>query len=30
MFCKIGKPVDKSVWVMSAQTVFAYYSPLQN
>ena len=27
---KIGKPVDKSEWGMSPQTVNAYYNPLQN
>ncbi len=27
---KIGKPVDKTEWGMSPQTVNAYYNPLQN
>src|SRR5690606_38116800 len=27
---KIGKPVDRSEWGMSPQTVNAYYNPLQN
>ncbi len=27
---KIGKPVDKTEWTMSPQTVNAYYNPLQN
>ena len=27
---KIGKPVDKTEWAMSPQTVNAYYNPLQN
>ncbi len=27
---KIGKPVDKSEWMMSPQTVNAYYNPSQN
>ncbi|RXD94176.1 peptidase, partial [Xanthomonas perforans] len=27
---KIGKPVDKTEWSMSPQTVNAYYNPLQN
>jgi len=27
---KIGKPVDKSEWEMTPQTVNAYYNPLQN
>ncbi|MCC4604145.1 peptidase [Xanthomonas campestris pv. badrii] len=27
---KIGKPVDRTEWGMSPQTVNAYYSPLQN
>jgi len=27
---KIGKPVDRTEWVMSPQTVNAYYNPLQN
>jgi len=27
---KIGKPVDKSEWLMSPQTVNAYYNPLNN
>lgn len=27
---KIGKPVDKTEWQMSPQTVNAYYNPLQN
>lgn len=27
---KVGKPVDKSEWHMSPQTVNAYYSPLNN
>lgn len=27
---KIGKPVDKSTWEMSPQTVNAYYNPLRN
>jgi putative endopeptidase len=27
---KIGKPVDKSEWTMTPQTVNAYYNPLQN
>jgi putative endopeptidase len=27
---KIGKPVDKTEWDMSPQTVNAYYNPLQN
>ncbi len=27
---KVGKPVDKSEWGMSPQTVNAYYNPLQN
>nr|WP_245979069.1 M13-type metalloendopeptidase [Lysobacter pythonis] len=27
---KIGKPVDKSEWGMSPQTVNAYYNPMQN
>ena len=27
---KIGKPVDKTLWGMSPQTVNAYYNPLQN
>ncbi|WAT15808.1 M13 family metallopeptidase [Xanthomonas fragariae] len=27
---KIGKPVDKTEWGMSPQTVDAYYNPLQN
>ena len=27
---KIGKPVDKSEWGMTPQTVNAYYNPLQN
>lgn len=27
---KIGKPVDRTEWNMSPQTVNAYYSPLQN
>jgi putative endopeptidase len=30
MMGKIGKPVDKSEWGMSPQTVNAYYNPLQN
>jgi len=27
---KIGKPVDRTEWTMSPQTVNAYYNPLQN
>jgi putative endopeptidase len=27
---KIGKPVDKTEWTMTPQTVNAYYNPLQN
>ncbi|OWW13901.1 peptidase, partial [Klebsiella variicola] len=27
---KIGKPVDKTEWGMTPQTVNAYYNPLQN
>lgn len=27
---KIGKPVDKSEWLMTPQTVNAYYMPMQN
>jgi putative endopeptidase len=27
---KIGKPVDKSEWLMTPQTVNAYYHPIQN
>jgi putative endopeptidase len=27
---KIGKPVDRTEWAMSPQTVNAYYNPLQN
>lgn len=27
---KVGKPVDKTEWAMSPQTVNAYYNPLQN
>lgn len=27
---KIGKPVDKSEWLMAPQTVNAYYHPIQN
>ena len=30
MLGKIGKPVDKTEWGMSPQTVNAYYNPLQN
>jgi putative endopeptidase len=30
MLGKIGKPVDKTEWTMSPQTVNAYYNPLQN
>jgi putative endopeptidase len=30
MMGKIGKPVDKTEWGMSPQTVNAYYNPLQN
>jgi putative endopeptidase len=30
MLGKIGKPVDKTQWTMSPQTVNAYYNPLQN
>ena len=30
MLSKIGKPVDKTEWGMSPQTVNAYYNPLQN
>ncbi len=29
-FAKLGKPVDKSEWGMTPQTVNAYYSPLAN
>lgn len=29
-FSKWNKPVDKSIWDMSANTVNAYYSPLEN
>ena len=29
-FGKIGKPVDRTEWGMSPQTVNAYYNPLQN
>jgi len=27
---KIGKPVDRTEWTMTPQTVNAYYNPLQN
>ncbi|MEZ5313551.1 MAG: M13-type metalloendopeptidase [Thermoanaerobaculia bacterium] len=27
---RIGKPVDKTEWGMTPQTVNAYYNPLQN
>jgi len=30
MLGKIGKPVDRTEWTMSPQTVNAYYNPLQN
>ena len=30
MFAKIGKPVDKDEWLMSPQTVNAYYNPSTN
>ncbi len=30
MMSKLGKPVDKSEWGMSPQTVNAYYNPLNN
>ncbi len=30
MLSKIGKPVDKSEWFMSPQTVNAYYNPTRN
>ncbi len=30
MLSKIGKPVDKTEWGMTPQTVNAYYNPLQN
>ena len=29
-YAKIGKPVDRSEWDMTPQTVNAYYNPLQN
>jgi putative endopeptidase len=29
-YAKIGKPVDRSEWGMTPQTVNAYYNPLQN
>ena len=29
-FAKIGKPVDRTEWGMTPQTVNAYYNPLQN
>lgn len=30
LYAKIGKPVDRSEWEMTPQTVNAYYNPLQN
>ena len=30
MYSRIGKPVDKDEWLMSPQTVNAYYNPLTN
>lgn len=30
MFAKIGKPVDKDEWLMTPQTVNAYYNPTTN
>ncbi|WP_257386214.1 M13 family metallopeptidase [Tahibacter caeni] len=30
LYAKIGKPVDRSEWGMTPQTVNAYYNPLQN
>jgi putative endopeptidase len=30
MLGKVGKPVDRTEWTMSPQTVNAYYNPLQN
>ena len=30
MFSRIGKPVDKDEWLMSPQTVNAYYNPQTN
>ena len=30
MFAKIGKPVDKDEWLMTPQTVNAYYNPSTN
>ncbi|MHB9054933.1 MAG: M13 family metallopeptidase [Paludibacteraceae bacterium] len=30
MFAKIGKPVDKNEWLMTPQTVNAYYNPSTN